>query len=130
MALIDAALARAQLEYARAQESADRAALAKSGRELRYWSARRASAQLFSLAASDGIIRFGSTVTLMREGEKLLRYTIVGEDEADPAKGTLSHVSPLARALFGRGIGDNVNVGSSPAEIIEVHEVACSSAAC
>ncbi len=37
-------------------------------------------------------------------------YRIVGEDEADPAKGTLSYVSPLARALMGKAVGDVVRM--------------------
>ena len=46
LALIDSALENFRRQHAEAQASGDRAALAKAGRELRYWSARRASAQL------------------------------------------------------------------------------------
>jgi transcription elongation GreA/GreB family factor len=41
----------------------------------------------------------------------------VGEDEANPSRGTISHVSPLARALLGKSIGDRVKAGESDAEI-------------
>jgi transcription elongation GreA/GreB family factor len=44
----------------------------------------------------------------------------VGEDEAGPSQGTLSYVSPLARALIGRQVGDVVRVESSEAEILEI----------
>jgi transcription elongation GreA/GreB family factor len=40
-------------------------------------------------------------------------FRIVGEAVADPARGTLSHVSPLARALFGKRIGDAVVAGKA-----------------
>ncbi|HEY8014642.1 MAG TPA: GreA/GreB family elongation factor, partial [Dongiaceae bacterium] len=36
------------------------------------------------------------------------RFAIVGEDEADPAVGKISWVSPLARALTGAAVGDSV----------------------
>ena len=47
-------------------------------------------------------------------------YEIVGEDEADPTKGKLSYVSPLAQALLGKEIGDTIPVGSTSAEIIKI----------
>ena len=36
------------------------------------------------------------------------RFTIVGEDEADPSAGKISWVSPLARVLVGASVGDTV----------------------
>jgi transcription elongation GreA/GreB family factor len=47
-------------------------------------------------------------------------YRIVGEDEADPSRGTISYVSPVARALIGKKIGDVVRAGTSDAEVIEI----------
>jgi transcription elongation GreA/GreB family factor len=40
-----------------------------------------------------------------------------GEDEADPAKGSISHVSPLARAMLGKALGDVITAGKDEAEI-------------
>jgi hypothetical protein len=40
-----------------------------------------------------------------------------GEDEADPAKGSISHVSPLARAMLGKALGDVITGGKDEAEI-------------
>ncbi|MCX7287604.1 MAG: GreA/GreB family elongation factor [Rhodobacterales bacterium] len=45
---------------------------------------------------------------------------IVGEDEADPAAGSVSHVSPLARAVMGKRVGDEVTVAGQSAEIVAV----------
>jgi transcription elongation GreA/GreB family factor len=42
----------------------------------------------------------------------------VGEDEADPSKGTISHVSPMAQALFGKAVGDVVTVNGREWEIV------------
>lgn len=120
LAQIEAALAAAQAEHARAQERADRPGLAKAGRELRYWSARRASAQLVAPPADADEVRFGATVTLKRDRGPKQTFRIVGEDEADPAQGTISHVSPLARALYGKGIGDVVRIGDREGEIVAV----------
>jgi transcription elongation GreA/GreB family factor len=59
-------------------------------------------------------------VTIVRNDGRRQTFRIVGEDEADPARGTLSQVSPLARALFGKEPGDTVKVAQSEAEIVEI----------
>ena len=59
-------------------------------------------------------------MTLRRDGGRVQTFRIVGEDEADPAHGTLSHASPLARALFGKTVGEVVQVGNSEAEILTI----------
>src|SRR3977135_1917598 len=51
-------------------------------------------------------VRFGHIVTIIRDDGREQTYRIVGEDEADPTHGNLSHISPLARALFGKRIGE------------------------
>ena len=53
-------------------------------------------------------ITFGSTVLLEDQSGKEYRYQIVGSDEADPAKGRISVLSPLARTLIGKSVGDRV----------------------
>ena len=47
-------------------------------------------------------------------------FRIVGEDEADPSRGTVSHVSPLARAVLGKSVGDVVMVLGREAEVLEI----------
>ena len=56
-------------------------------------------------------VKFGATVTIedSESGEKL-RYTIVGEHEADIKRGRISIGAPLARALIGKDVGETVNV--------------------
>ena len=63
---------------------------------------------------------FGSTVTIARADGREQTWRIVGEDEADPAAGTLSHAAPLARALIGKSVGDDVQAGASEAEITAI----------
>jgi transcription elongation GreA/GreB family factor len=47
-------------------------------------------------------------------------YRIVGEDEADPASGTISYVSPIARALMGGQVGDTVRTVLADIEIVKI----------
>jgi transcription elongation GreA/GreB family factor len=89
-------------------------------RDLRYWNARRSSAQVIKAPQSPSEIVFGATVTIRRDDGRQQTWRIVGEDEADPARGSLSYVSPVARALMGRRIGDVVRAGNSDAEIIDI----------
>jgi transcription elongation GreA/GreB family factor len=55
-----------------------------------------------------------------RDDGRRQRFRIVGEDEADPAAGRISYVSPLARALVGAAIGDVVSVAGGEVEVIDV----------
>lgn len=54
---------------------------------------------------------FGSTVEVedVESGERR-EYTILGPDEADPAKGSISFLSPVGQALLGKEAGDEVNI--------------------
>jgi transcription elongation GreA/GreB family factor len=120
LALIEAELARLHADYAAAQVAADRAALARLARDLNYWQQRRAGAELIATPADTTKVYFGSIVTIARDDGRRQTWRIVGEDEADPASGTLSYVSPVACALTGRAVGDVVQAGSSEAEIVEI----------
>jgi transcription elongation GreA/GreB family factor len=124
MELIEAELAAARAAYTEAKTgggiAADRTAMARATRELRYWSARRGSAQLVEAAGDAGKVVFGSSVTIDREDGRRQTFRIVGEDEADPAKGAISYVSPLAAALLGKRVGDEAIVAGGEVEIVEV----------
>lgn len=120
LAAIDAEIERHSGKNATALAAGDKEDLAKAGRELRYWTARRNSAQVQPAPADSDEVRFGSTVTIEREDGRRTTWRIVGEDEADPAKGTLSHASPLARALMGREAGAMVRAGATDAEIVAI----------
>jgi transcription elongation GreA/GreB family factor len=118
LAAIEAETARLSDELAKAGD--DRAERARIGRDLRYWTARRSTAQLVPKPADCSVVRFGCTVTVERDDGRAQTFRIVGEDEADPANGTLSHASPLARALLGKGEGDSVRVAEHEVEIVEI----------
>jgi transcription elongation GreA/GreB family factor len=115
LAAIEAEIERLNAALAHAGE--DREARARIARDLRYWDARRGNAQLMPPPTDADTIQFGSTVTLTRDDGRRQSFRIVGEDEADPEQGTLSHVSPLARALMGKEEGDSVHVAGHDLEI-------------
>ena len=118
---LEANLEAARAAYSAAQAgedvSADRTAMARATRDLRYYGARRASAQLMENPERTDQVAFGSTVTFEREDGRTQRFRIVGEDEADPAAGSVSYVSPLAAALLGKAVGDTAQVAGGEVEI-------------
>ena len=59
--------------------------------------------------AGDRVV-FGATVTVLDEDDKTASYQIVGQAESDATKGRISYDSPLARALIGKKVGDEVEV--------------------
>ena len=120
LAQIETEVARLDAAHAAAQAGGDRSEMAATARNLRYWSARLATAELVPPAADTTSVQFGSTVTIARDDGRKQTYRIVGEDEADPARGSISYVSPLARALAGKTIGDSVRVAGGEAEIIAI----------
>lgn len=67
-----------------------------------------ATAEVLDPPTSGERIIFGSTVRLEDEEGRALVYQIVGSEEADPARGRISVMSPLARTLIGKRVGDSV----------------------
>ena len=124
LAALDAAVASARAAYQAAQTGGDirtdRAAMAIATRDLRYYAARRASAQVVEVKPEIDTVQFGGSVTFERDDGRRQTFRIVGEDEADAATGSVSHVSPLARALVGRSVGDIATLGEQEIEVIAV----------
>jgi transcription elongation GreA/GreB family factor len=65
-------------------------------------------------------VAFGSTVTFSRDDGRVQTYRIVGEDEADPKAGSISFVSPVARLLMGKAVGEAVVSGGQELEIVAI----------
>jgi transcription elongation GreA/GreB family factor len=86
-------------------------------RDLRYFAERVRTAQVVPAPTSTDAVAFGSTVTFERDDGRVQTYRIVGEDEADPKSGTISHASPIARALWGKAVGAFVTLGEAELEI-------------
>ena len=84
-------------------------------RDLRYWEIRKSTAEV-AQPSTDGIVAFGSTVTITRKG-RTQTFRIVGVDEADAAHGLISFRSPLAQAILGARPGDIIEAGEPLGEI-------------
>ncbi len=106
--------------HAAALQAQDRSALAAASRDLRYWSSRRATARLMPPPGDNTVVQFGSMVSIRRSDGREQTFRIVGEDEADPSFGTISHASPLARALMGKSVGDLAQLGPSEIQIRDI----------
>jgi len=69
-------------------------------------------------------ILFGATVTVLNENEKRKKYSIVGIDETDIAKGKISWLSPVGKALLQKKEGEIVTIktpkGEEDFEILKV----------
>jgi transcription elongation factor GreB len=95
-------------------------------RRLRYLSKRIESATVVDPEQQKALkqIFFGATVTYIREDGSKKTVTLVGADEADMAKGKISWLSPVARALLKAKKGDEVEVrtpsGGETLEIVEI----------
>jgi transcription elongation GreA/GreB family factor len=120
MRQIEATVERLQAELSAARAATDRAAIARIQRDLRYWTDRQRTAEVIAASASTGTARFGSIVALRKQDGERVEYQIVGEDEADPAQGRISYVSPIARLLIGATVGDVLALADGDAEILAI----------
>jgi transcription elongation factor GreB len=121
---------RLELERERARladgpEEGRGAALTAWSQRLAELDQRLASAELVEPSnARRGVVRFGSKVSVVDEAGQEKTYTIVGVDEADPALGTVAFLSPLAKALLGREVGDNVQLQTpGKRQILEISAI-------
>lgn len=120
LSLLDAEIAKGEAAAEEARASGDKIALAMVHRDLRYWRARRSTAQLVEPEADSETVQFGHSVTLRRKDGRVQTYRIVGIDEADPRQGRISYLSPIARQLIGREEGETVRAGPRDAEIVAI----------
>ncbi|MBP5953541.1 GreA/GreB family elongation factor [Pseudomonas iridis] len=89
-------------------EQADKQRQADLERDLRYFNQRLGSAQVAVAATSTDKVQIGSWVTYADEHDTERRVQLVGEDQADAAKGLINWGSPLGRALLGARLNDEV----------------------
>ncbi len=122
--LIERALARHRGELAAATAAGDREAVGRAARELRYWAARLASAEVAEPGADGDRVVFGTAVTLRRADERVLTLRIVGEDEADPTAGRIAWTTPVARALLGSRPGDLCTLPTGEVEVLAIDPTA------
>jgi transcription elongation GreA/GreB family factor len=114
--LAEATAEQARLAAAR-ESSKSKSALARLARDIRYLEHRIGNAIVSEPTSADEIA-IGATV-IIDDGARHMTFTIVGEDQADPAAGFVSWTSPLGRALVGAKRGAKV-VWTRPLGDIEV----------
>lgn len=94
---------------------------------IRHLEAVLSNSQVIDVTAltNEGKVVFGSTVVLCNvDTDETVRYTIVGEDEADLKEGKISFKSPIARAVIGKFKDDDVIVATPSGEVeYEIQEV-------
>jgi transcription elongation GreA/GreB family factor len=117
---IDETLRRLDGELATSRAAEDRATVARVERDLRYWSSRRSTAEVVGPVARPETVRFGCSVELQTGTGERIRFTIVGEDESNPGQGRISYVSPLAAAMIGAAVGDEVEFRGGGASIASI----------
>jgi transcription elongation GreA/GreB family factor len=124
LAALERRLLEANEAYGAAQKADDvnerRRLSAAPWRDMRYFADRVRTAQVMPAPTSTDAVAFGSTVTFSRPDGRVQTFRIVGEDEADPGAGSISYVSPVARLLTGKGVGEVVGAGAQELEIIAI----------
>ena len=93
-------------------------------RDIRYYSQRVDTARVSPPPSSNEIVAFGHTVSFERDDGRVQTYRIVGEDEANPSRASISHGSPVATALMGKAVGDVVQLGPHSLEILSISHLA------
>ena len=97
-----------------------RRAVAVASRDMRYFAERLRTAELVTLPTDFSVVTFGHRVTFRRDDGRRQAFRNVGEDEADPRNGSISYVSPVARALIGRAASEIVLAGDHEIEILSI----------
>ncbi len=97
-----------------------RRAVALASRDVRYFADRLRTARLVAPPADFGVVAFGHRVTFRRDDGRRQTFRIVGEDEVAPRNGSISYVSPVAKALIGKTTGDVVTTGDREIEVLSI----------
>jgi len=102
---------------------AEQSAIDTARRDLRYWQTRQVTAEVVPIPGGR-TVEIGTRVTFRHNGRQR-ELAIVGDDEADPAAGTVSFSAPLARALMHAEVGDWLDFGGQE-DALEVLAIAVS----
>jgi transcription elongation GreA/GreB family factor len=120
LAALEAQVRTLGAERTAARGAGDAAQRACIERDLRYFTQRLASARVVLPSEAPARVRFGVRVSLRTATGATQTFRLVGEDEADAARGLVSWVSPLAQALLGHEAGEVVRFQSGELEILEL----------
>lgn len=121
--LIEQRIRELQAQRAAAKQVDESGSAGSIERDLRYWLKRKSTAKVVQADPEPTKVRFGVRVKVRYEGGREQTFGLVGEDEADPAAGLISWVSPIAQSLLGCEVGDEPLLQGQRAEIIELEPV-------
>ena len=119
LAAIEASLNRFAAAHKAAIDKNDKQAAAAALREVRYWSARRANAEVVKPSPEPERVAFAATVTLRREDGREQTFMIVGEDEADP-RAEPSHIYLRLRGQQWAAQGELIELSGHTAVILNI----------
>lgn len=108
LARIEVRISELEAKLARSSASREPGAGPELRRQLRYWRARRRTAEVTPPPSAPEEVGFASRVTVAWPGRGEVAIEIVGEDESEPTRGRISWRAPLAAALLGAGVGEKV----------------------
>lgn len=117
MVLIRSRIADLEAQLANVADEATRAAIE---RDLRYWHTRQTTAEVVPAPLGERV-EIGVQVRVLLNGQTKT-FVIVGDDEADPARGLISFKAPLSRAMRGAQVGDVLAFGRT-ADALEILEI-------
>lgn len=117
---IELALAKYEAAHTAAVAKENRNAIELTLREIRYWSSRKNSAVLVPEVENTDQVQFGSKVTVRRHDGRVQSFRIVGIDEAEPSAGAISYISPFAKAVMGKAVGDHVEISGEDSEVLAI----------
>ena len=104
-----------RLSYARSQgDLAENSDYSNAKEELEFLDGR--ISEIENVIKNAEVIK-GAKITVKLNGKEFL-YEIVGEWEADPMKKKISHTSPLGLALFGKKVGEKVEVDAPAGKVL------------
>ena len=121
--LIEQRVRELQAQRDAAKKVDDPVNLSSLERELRYWLKRKSTARVVEPDPEPTKVRFGVRVRVRYEDGRERSFALVGEDEADPAAGSISWISPIAQALLGCEVGDEPLLQGQRVEIVELQPV-------
>jgi transcription elongation GreA/GreB family factor len=117
---IERLLAKYEAAHEAAVSNENKTAIDLTARELIYWSSRKNTAILVPDVSNPQQVQFGTTMRVKRHDGRIQKFRVVGEDEAEPSASTISYVSPSARAVMGRSVGDYVEIAGDETKILAI----------
>ena len=117
LAALEGERAALEADLERARKGADPRAEAAASGQLDEVRARLASARVVHLPELLEEVELGVVVALRRDDGVVVRFRVVGVDEADPASGRVAFTAPVAAAALGKRVGERFTAHVADREV-------------